>query len=53
VIRHFRKLPEGTRVYDYACAENNRNPITEFGQTLTLDTQGKTIDIAIDDGQDN
>jgi len=53
VIRHFRKLPEGTRVYDYACAENNRNPITDFGQTLTLDTEGNTIDIVIDDGQDN
>ena len=53
VTRHFRKLPEGTRVYDYACAENNRNPITDFGQTLTLDPQGNTIDIDIDNGQDN
>ena len=53
VIRHFRKLPDGTRVYDYACAENNRNPITDFGQTLTLDADGNTIDIIIDDGRDN
>lgn len=49
VTRHFRKLPAGTRVYDYACAENNRNPITDAGQTLTLDTEGNVIDIAIDD----
>ena len=48
VTRHFRKLPAGTRVYDYACAENNRNPITETGQTLTLDTEGNVIDVAID-----
>jgi hypothetical protein len=53
VTRHFRKLQAGTRVYDYACAENNRNPITDFGQTLTLDAQGNTIDIVIDNGQDN
>lgn len=52
VTRHFRKLPEGARVYDYACAENNRNPITDFGQTLTLDTEGNTIDIVIDNNQD-
>lgn len=49
VTRHFRKLPAVTRVYDYACAENNRNPITDAGQTLTLDTEGNVIDIAIDD----
>ena len=49
VIRHFRRLPPGTRVYDYACAENNRNPITRSGQTLTLDTDGNPIDIDIDD----
>lgn len=49
VTRHFRKLPAGTGVYDYACAENNRNPITESGQTLTLDTEGNVIDVAIDE----
>lgn len=48
VTRHFRRLPEGTRAYDYACAENNRNPITGAGQTLTLDTEGKVIDKTID-----
>ncbi len=53
VTRHFRKLPAGTRVYDYACAENNRNPITESGQTLTLDTEGNVIDVAIDENQND
>ena len=48
VTRHFRRLPEGTRAYDYACAENNRNPITSSGQTLTLDTDGNVIDKKID-----
>lgn len=44
VTRHFRRMPPGTRAYDYACAENNRNPITSTGQTLTLDPQGNVID---------
>ena len=48
VTRHFRRLPEGVRAYDYACAENNRNPITSSGQTLTLDPDGKVIDRIIE-----
>lgn len=48
VTRNFRRLPPGTRAYDYACAENNRNPITSSGQTLTLDTEGKVIDRVVD-----
>jgi hypothetical protein len=48
VTRHFRRLPAGTRAYDYGCAENNRNPITSSGQTLTLDTDGKVIDKVIE-----
>lgn len=44
VVKHYRKLPEGTRVYDYACAENNRNTVTPSGKTLTLGTDGKPID---------
>jgi len=47
VVRHFSRLPEGSRAYDYACAENNRNPITDAGQTLTLDVEGKVIDKVI------
>lgn len=48
VIRHFRRLEAGTRVYDYACAENNRNPVTGSGQTLTLDADGNVIDTKVD-----
>ena len=49
VVRHFRRMPEGTRAYDYACAENNRNPITDAGQTLTLDADGNIIDKVVED----
>jgi hypothetical protein len=40
----YTRLPAGSTVYDYACAENNRNPVTSDGRTLTLDTDGKVID---------
>ncbi len=40
----YRKLAVGSRVYDYACAENNRNIVTANGKTLTLGTDGKPID---------
>lgn len=40
----FTRLPKGSTVWDYACAENNRNPITATGQTLTEDPSGKVID---------
>jgi hypothetical protein len=30
------------------CTENNRNPMTSTGQTLTLGPDGKPIDRAID-----
>ena len=42
----YTRLPSGSTVYDYACAENNRNPITTDGRTLTLDTDGQVIDKA-------
>jgi hypothetical protein len=40
----YTRLPPDSTVYDYACAENNRNPITSDGKTLTLDTSGRVID---------
>jgi hypothetical protein len=40
----YTRLPEGATVYDYACAENNRNPIAPDGRTLTLDPDGRVID---------
>jgi hypothetical protein len=48
VTRHFRRLPDGTRAYDYACAENNRNPILPSGQTLTLGPDGEVLDRVIE-----
>jgi hypothetical protein len=44
VVKRFRKLPDGTRAYDYVCAENQRNIVSPSGKTLTLDTHGKVID---------
>jgi len=45
VTKTYRKLPDGTKAYDYACAENNRNPVDpETGWTYTLDSNGEIID---------
>jgi hypothetical protein len=40
----YTRLPPDSTVYDYACAENNRNPVTSDGRTLTLDPSGEVID---------
>jgi hypothetical protein len=48
VTKRYRRQPAGTRVYDYSCAENNRNPVTASGKTLTLGTDGKPIDKVVD-----
>jgi hypothetical protein len=48
VTKRYRKMPAGTRAYDYACAENNRNPVTPTGRTLTLGPDGKPIDKNVD-----
>ncbi len=45
VTKTYRKLEDGTRVYDYACNENNRNPVdTISGRTLTLGPDGEILD---------
>lgn len=44
VTKRYAKQPKGTRVYDYACAENNRNPVDDAGRTLTLGPDGKPLD---------
>lgn len=46
IVRQFRRIEAGARVYDYACRENNRNPIDASGKTLTLGTDGRVIDLA-------
>jgi hypothetical protein len=43
VVKRFRKNPPGTYIFDYACAENNRNPVDERGRTITLDQNGKPL----------
>jgi len=43
VTKTYRKMPKGTRTYDYACAENNRNPVDAAGRTLILGPDGKPL----------
>lgn len=43
VTKTFRKQPPGTYIFDYACAENNRNPVDETGRTITTDGEGKPL----------
>jgi hypothetical protein len=48
VTKQYRKLPAGTWAWDYGCAENNRNPISSSGKTLTVGPNGKPLDKNID-----
>ena len=48
VTKQYRKLPAGTWAWDYGCAENNRNPISSSGKTLTLGPNGKPLDKKVD-----
>ena len=48
VTKRYRKQAPGTWAWDYACAENNRNPVTTSGQTLTLGPDGKPLDKVVD-----
>jgi hypothetical protein len=44
VTKRYSKLPPETWVWDYSCAENNRNPISPSGRTLTIGPDGKVLD---------
>jgi hypothetical protein len=44
VVKHYRRLEPGSRMIEFACAENNRNPVDASGRTLTLDADGNVID---------
>jgi hypothetical protein len=44
VTKRYTKQPPGTWAWDYSCGENNRNPVTESGRTLTLGPDGKPLD---------
>jgi hypothetical protein len=48
VTKRYRKMPPNTWVWDYACAENNRNPISPSGKTLTVGPDGKILDKVVD-----
>jgi hypothetical protein len=48
IAKQYRKLPAGTWAWDYGCAENNRNPISSSGKTLTLGPDGKPINRKVD-----
>jgi hypothetical protein len=44
VVKQFRRNPPGLFLYDYGCAENQRNPVDPAtGKTLILDSEGKVI----------
>ncbi|WP_428097859.1 hypothetical protein [Candidatus Rariloculus sp.] len=44
VVKEYRRLEPGTRMFEFACAENNRNPVDASGRTLTLDADGNVLD---------
>jgi hypothetical protein len=48
VTKRYVKQAPGTWAWDYACAENNRNPISSSGRTLTIGPDGKPIDKVVD-----
>jgi hypothetical protein len=48
VTKRYKKQAAGTWAWDYACAENNRNPVAPSGKTLTLGPDGKPIDKKVD-----
>lgn len=48
VTKRYKKQKPNAWAWDYACAENNRNPVTPSGRTLTLGPDGKPIDKSVD-----
>ena len=44
LTKHYRRLEEN-RMLEFACAENNRNPVDASGRTLTLDAEGNVLDV--------
>jgi hypothetical protein len=43
VVKVFQRTPPGTKAYEYACAENNRNPVDAEGYTLMMGPDGKRV----------
>jgi len=50
VTKQYGRLPDGSRMFDVACAENNRNPVDATGRTLTLDAEGNVLDVGVNTG---
>ena len=46
VTKRYHKEPPGTWAWDYSCGENNRNPVSDSGRTLTLGPDGQPLDRA-------
>jgi hypothetical protein len=44
VTKTYTRQPKGTRIYDYACNENNRNPVDEEGKTLVKGPDGGLLE---------
>ena len=44
VTKRYTKEATGTWAWDYSCGENNRNPVSSSGKTLTLGPDGKPLD---------
>ncbi len=44
VVKQYRRLERGERIIEFACAQNNRNPVDAEGRTLTLDAEGNVLD---------
>ena len=44
VVIRYRRHEAGERMIEFACAENNRNPVDAQGRTLTLDREGNVLD---------
>lgn len=44
VVIQYRRHEPGERMIEFACAENNRNPVDASGRTLTLDREGNILD---------
>jgi hypothetical protein len=44
VVKQYRRHERGERIIEFACAQNNRNPVDAQGRTLTLDAEGNVLD---------
>lgn len=43
VTKEFRKMEDGTTIFDHTCSENNRNVVAEDGETLFVGPDGEVF----------